>query len=82
MSGGSRRHRGGWAKRLATSIVIMVAECHRAQRQMAVLASSPDRYLLDVGVAPGTYQEFLFRTSGPLMHEPPAYRRPAGWAVR
>jgi hypothetical protein len=82
MTGGSQRHPGGWAKRLATGIVTMVAECHRAQRKMVVLASSPDRYLLDVGVAPGTYQEFLFRTSGALMHEPPAYQRLAGRGVR
>jgi hypothetical protein len=32
--------------------------------------------------APETYQEFLFRTSGPLVHELAAARRSAGRAVR
>jgi hypothetical protein len=86
MTSRSRRHTGGqpvgWVRRLATGIVTVVAECHSAQRRMALLASSPERYLLDVGVAPGTYQEFLFRTSGPLMHEPAASGRLAGRAVR
>jgi hypothetical protein len=28
-------------------------------------------------VAPDTYEEFLFRTSGLMRHEPPAYARAA-----
>jgi hypothetical protein len=80
------RNRGGQpagrARRLAARVARVLAECHRAQRRMAVLASSPDRYLLDVGLVPGTYQEFLFRTSGVLVHEPPAAKRLAGRVVR
>lgn len=86
MNSGGRRYRGGQpvgrVRRLTARIVEMVAECNRAQRRMAVLASSPGRYLLDVGLEPGTYQEFLFRTSGVLAHEPPAAKRLAGRAVR
>lgn len=86
MTGRSRRHPGGqlagWVRRLTARVITVVAECHHAQRRMALLASSPDRHLLAVGVAPGTYQEFLYRTSGPLMHEPAAAGRLAGRAVR
>jgi hypothetical protein len=86
MNSGGWRDRGGqpagWVRRLTARIAEVMAECHRAQRRMAVLASSPDRYLLEVGLAPGTYQEFLFRTSGVLAHEPPAAKRLAGRVVR
>lgn len=68
-------------RQLAVRIAAVVAECHRAQRRMAALTASPDRYLTDAGLVPGTYQEFLFRTSGPLAHEPAAARRLTGHTV-
>jgi hypothetical protein len=68
--------------RLAARVAAIVTECHYAQRRMVTLATSPDRYLLDAGIAPGTYQEFLFRTSGQLAHEPAAAGRRAGHTVR
>ncbi len=71
---------GGW--QLARRIAGVVAECSYAQRRLAALRGSPDRYLPDPDRAPETYQEFLFRTSGPLVHELAAARRSAGRAVR
>ncbi|HEY1321161.1 MAG TPA: hypothetical protein VGF32_12970 [Streptosporangiaceae bacterium] len=82
MTGGGQHLPGGWIKRLPARAIGMMTECYRAQRRLAVLAASPDRYLVDAGLAPGTYQEFLFRTSGPLAHEPTAARRFDGYAVR
>jgi hypothetical protein len=42
---------------------------------MIILRAAPDRYLLNSHEGPATYHEFLVRTSGPLLHEPPANRR-------
>ena len=42
---------------------------------MAELRLAPDRYVLGPATAPDTYAEFLYRTSGPLRHEPPARKR-------
>ncbi len=55
----------------------ILAECADAQRRMTELRLSPDRYVLRPAKAPDTYEEFLFRTSGPLRHEPPARKRVA-----
>jgi hypothetical protein len=59
----------------------VVAECNYAQRRMAILQASPDRYLSQPGEAPDTYAAFLFRTSGPLAHEPSAAQRSSGQLV-
>jgi hypothetical protein len=59
----------------------VVAECNSAQRRMAILQASPDRYLSQPGEAPDTYAAFLFRTSGPLTHEPSAAQRASGRLV-
>lgn len=59
-----------------------VAECNRAQRRMAELRLSPDRFLLNGGKPPDTYAEFLFRTSGLLAQEPAADRRFPGRPAR
>jgi hypothetical protein len=67
--------RTGRFGRLARRISDVIAECVHAQRRMTELAMAPDRYLLDPDVAPDTYPEFLFRTSGLLRHEPPARAR-------
>jgi hypothetical protein len=47
-----------------------------------VLMTSADRSLLVPGRAPDTYQDFLLRTSGPLVHEPSAASRSPGQPVR
>jgi hypothetical protein len=62
-------------------VAAVIAECHYAQRRLAQLRASPDRYLARPDLAPDTYQEFLFRTSGPLAHEPSAARRSFGRAI-
>jgi hypothetical protein len=67
---------------LAGCVRCVVAECNHAQRRLVVLQASPDRYLLEPDQAPGTYELFLFRTSGKLVHEPSAAERLAGEAVR
>ena len=62
-------------RRLFGKIAAVVGEMNEAQRRMIILRSAPDRYLLNSHEAPATYHEFLGRTSGPLLHEPPASRR-------
>jgi hypothetical protein len=67
--------------RLARRIADIVAECNYAQRRVAALRTTPDSYVTDKDKAPDTYAEFLFRTSGPLLREPPAARRLNGGLV-
>ncbi len=55
----------------------ILAECAAAQRRMTELTFAPDRYVFGPAGPPDTYAEFLFRTSGPLRHEPPARKRVA-----
>jgi len=65
-------------RRAAGKLADAVREMHEAQRLMLVLQNAPDRYREDRGAAPDTYDEFLARTSGPLLHEPCARRRDRG----
>jgi hypothetical protein len=65
-------------RRAAAKLADAVREMHEAQRLMLVLQNAPDRYGKDPGAAPDTYEEFLARTSGPLLHEPSARRRNRG----
>ena len=62
-------------RRLVGKVAAVVEEMNEAQLRMIILRSAPDRYLLNSNEAPATYREFLARTSGPLLHEPPASRR-------
>ena len=66
----------------ARRIAVAITEMNQAQRKIAVLGASPDRYLPGGAKAPDTYAEFLFRTSGPLLREPAADRRRRGELVR
>jgi hypothetical protein len=61
--------------RMARRVTAAVREMNEAQQRMASLRVSTDRYLTDPGTAPDTYAEFLMRTAGPLVHEPPACKR-------
>jgi hypothetical protein len=65
-------------KGLGRRIAAIVAECRDAQRRMTMLAMAPDRYAPRPDTAPDTYAEFMFRTSGALLHEPPAGARRDG----
>jgi hypothetical protein len=60
---------------LARRIRAVIAECNYAQQRMAELATAPDRYLFNPDAPPATYEEFLYRTSGVLRHEPSARAR-------
>jgi hypothetical protein len=64
--------------RAAGKLADAIHEMNEAQRLMLVLHNAPDRYVADPGAAPDTYDEFLARTSGPLLHEPCARRRNRG----
>jgi hypothetical protein len=58
-----------------------VAEFNNQQLRLANLRLSQDTYLNRPGAAPDTYAEFLFRTRGPLRHEPSARARLDGHPV-
>jgi hypothetical protein len=64
-------------RRLAGRIAAAIAEMNEAQRRMMMLRASLDRYAFQPDKPPDTYDEFLARTSGLLLHEPPAGRRTA-----
>lgn len=65
-------------RRLASRVASTVGEMNYAQRRMAELRATPDRYMIEPNLPPATYQEFLARTSGPLLHEPTATERDPG----
>ena len=85
-STGSRSSgRRSWPQLLRSvslKVAEIVTECNRATRMMTELRLAPDRYVPDATQAPGDYAEFLFRTSGPLRHEPSARQRAAGRSLR
>jgi hypothetical protein len=51
------------------------------QRRATTLFLSPDRYVANPNEAPDNYQQFLIRTSGPLIREPSALARIGGRRV-
>jgi hypothetical protein len=62
-------------RRAAGKVADAVREMHEAQRLGLVLQTAMDRYVENPDAAPETYEEFLIRTSGVLLHEPPARKR-------
>jgi hypothetical protein len=62
-------------RRVAGKLADAVREMNEAQRLMLVLRTATDRYIENPGLAPDTYDEFVHRTSGVLLHEPPARKR-------
>ena len=64
-------------RRLAGRIAAAIAEMNEAQRRIMMQRASLDRYPFRPDEPPDTYDEFLARTSGLLLHEPPASRRTA-----
>ncbi len=71
-------HHRNWSQMVrsaAHTITAVVTECNQATRTMTQLRMAPDRFLPDSGQAPDDYAEFLFRTSGSLVHEPSARQR-------
>lgn len=69
-------------RRIVRWVAAVIDDCRYAQRRLAQLHSNPDAHVLHPGQAPDTYREFLFRTSGPLAHEPSANQRSLGRAIR
>jgi hypothetical protein len=67
--------------RLARRAGATVTEAARAQRRLASLRLAYDRYAPEPDAAPADYQEFLLRTSHPLLHEPSASKRRVGRPV-
>ena len=61
--------------RVAGKLADVVREMNEAQRLMLVMRTATDRYIENPGAAPATYDEFLARTSGALLHEPRARKR-------
>lgn len=62
-------------RRVVDTVAGIVRELNEAQRRGLVLQTAMDRYLPDPDAAPGTYEEFLVRTSGVLLREPSALQR-------
>lgn len=62
-------------RRAASRVADAFREMHEAQRRILVLRTAIDRYVENPNVAPCTYDEFLVRTSGVLLHEPSARKR-------
>jgi hypothetical protein len=62
-------------RRVAGKVADTVREMNEAQRLMLVMRPATDRYVERAHAAPDTYDEFLARTSGVLLHEPPARKR-------
>jgi hypothetical protein len=62
-------------RRVAGKLADTVREMNEAQRLMLQLRTTTERYIENSGAAPDTYDEFLARTSGVLLHEPPARKR-------
>lgn len=52
------------------------------QRRLAARRMSVDGFMSQPDGAPENFGEFLFRTSGPLLHEPSASARLSGRGVR
>ena len=71
------RRLAGVAVSIARWVADTMAECNEAQRRLMALRISPDSYAAEPDNGPDTYAEFLFRTSGPLSHEPSARHRAA-----
>jgi len=68
--------------RLGQRVAAIIAECNYAQQRAAILRMTPEAHLDDRDKAPADYAEFLFRTSGGLLHEPTAARRANGRFAR
>jgi len=57
------------------------ADIQYAQHKLDAIRMNPDSYSPGGDKAPELYADFLFRTSGALLHEPTADRRARGQLV-
>ena len=67
---------------LARRVGAVMADYNYAQYRMTLLQTNPDHYVFAPDRAPDSYEDFLFRTAGPLQHEPPAAARRGRREVR
>jgi hypothetical protein len=67
---------------LTRKLAAVIDDCRYAQRRMAILRTAPDLHAAHPNAAPQTYDEFLFRASGVLLHEPTARARERGSLLR
>ena len=74
--------KGNQLRNLAGKIAATVEEMNYAQRRMTALRFSLDLYVMEPDKGPDTYDEFLARSSGPLLHEPSASRRTQRGSLR
>jgi hypothetical protein len=65
-------------KGIFRKIASVIAECQSAQRRLDALRTGPDLYAVKPNSGPDSFAEFMFRTSGALMHEPSARERRRG----
>jgi hypothetical protein len=79
MDGARRPARALWE--VARRLIGFIGELNYCQRRVTTLWLAPDRYIPHADQAPDSYQEFLARTSGPLMREPSSKARLAGRRV-
>lgn len=61
--------------RAAGHLADIVREMNEAQRLVLVMRTGTEQYAENPGAAPDTYEEFLGRTAGALLHEPSARKR-------
>jgi hypothetical protein len=64
-------------RRVAGRVKAALSEMDYAQRRMLEVRLALDNYLDEPDEPPATFQEFLARTSGLLLHEPTARQRVA-----
>ena len=69
-------------RRIVRWVAATIDDYRYAQRRLIQLQTNPSAHVLRPGQAPDTYREFMFRTSGPLAHEPSATQRSLGRAIR
>jgi hypothetical protein len=62
-------------RRVAGKLAETVREMNEAQRLLLTLRTATDQHVAKPGAAPDTYEEFMARTSGVLLHEPSARKR-------
>lgn len=62
-------------RRVASRVAETIREMNEAQRRMLVNRTAMDRYIQHPNAAPDTFSEFMARTNGALLHEPPARQR-------
>jgi hypothetical protein len=62
-------------RRIGADIADFFIEWHDAQRMLYERRLAPELYVFGARRTSDTYADFLFATSGPLRHEPPARLR-------